>query len=61
MLTADSLIKYKGIGDILVAIILVCKPEIIYDSAPPRILASWTGLVSFIVFSTRLSYSNSNV
>jgi len=41
---AESLIKYKGIADILVAAILVFKPSLIYGSLPARVLASKTGL-----------------
>jgi len=47
MPTADSLIKYKGLADILVASILIFKPDIIYGSLPAQLLASWTGLVGF--------------
>ena len=43
---ADKLIKYKGWGDILVAVILAVRPSIIYDSLPARALSSFTGLVS---------------
>jgi len=41
---ANVLIKYKGIGDILVASILIFKPNVIYGSLPARLLGSWTGL-----------------
>ena len=45
MFTANTLIKYKGLADIVVACILVFKPHIIYGSLPARLLAAWTGLV----------------
>jgi hypothetical protein len=45
MPTAKALIRYKGLGDVLVACILMFKPDIIYGSLPARLLASWTGLV----------------
>ncbi|RDB19855.1 hypothetical protein Hypma_013090 [Hypsizygus marmoreus] len=41
---ADTLIKYKGLADILVAGILTVNASTIYDSVPTRFLASLTGL-----------------
>jgi len=41
----DKLIKYKGWGDIVVAVILAVRPSIIYESVPARVLSSFTGLV----------------
>jgi hypothetical protein len=52
MSTANALIKYKGLGDVLVACILVFKPDVIYGSLPARLLASWTGLVGSIKFNS---------
>jgi hypothetical protein len=56
----DSLLKYKGIADILVAAILSVKPDLIYGCLPARVIASYTGLVSDhpVVVSWRVSYSS---
>jgi len=39
-----TLIRYKGIGDVLVALILSIKPQWIYDSLPARLIAHYSGL-----------------
>ncbi|CAA7259415.1 unnamed protein product [Cyclocybe aegerita] len=40
----DALILYKGIADVVVALILTVKPSIIYESVITKALHSFTGL-----------------
>ena len=42
----SALLKYKGLGDILVAVILTLRPSLVYDSLPARYLSALSGLVS---------------
>ncbi|KAF4619494.1 hypothetical protein D9613_004741 [Agrocybe pediades] len=39
-----SLIKYKGLADILVAVILIFEPSLIYESVVAKQLHIWSGL-----------------
>jgi len=40
-----TLIRTKGIADIVTAIILIFRPNVIYDSMVTRRIHGWTGLV----------------
>jgi hypothetical protein len=48
---ADTAIRVKGIADVVVAGIVMVKPNWIYQSAVTKGLHSLTGLVSFFFFS----------
>ncbi|RXW18627.1 hypothetical protein EST38_g7227 [Candolleomyces aberdarensis] len=41
---ADTLMKLKGAGDIIVAAILAANPSLVYESVVARALHRWTGL-----------------
>ena len=49
-----TLIRYKGIADIVIALILTAKPSIIYNSVITRSIHSLLGLVGRRVLSEYL-------
>ncbi|KAL1740056.1 hypothetical protein HDZ31DRAFT_68319 [Schizophyllum fasciatum] len=46
-MSSDVLLQYKGIADVLFAVILAAKPDVIYSSVPVRLAAYITGLPLF--------------
>ncbi|KAL1700750.1 hypothetical protein EV121DRAFT_263857 [Schizophyllum commune] len=46
-MSSDVLLQYKGMADVLFAVVLAAKPDVIYSSVPVRLASYITGLPLF--------------